>query len=446
MSASPSPWTEILPRREAITVEEFQPLVAAEATPLLQLGNGVLQRPPDQWRQRQIYLLSRLSNDFETWLDDFGARENREYHVFRELTALIRWLATAMASLAHLDARLSQYELPDAEWSEQELAPRVRTAALRLGGMIRECFRAYRESWGELGLDWPSGLLTEEEVGEPELLRQLPRDLIEASEAGESPQDGPAAARLASRFLGTCEALASVGQAPESGLEELRRYFTNRQVSEEKIRILEARVHNLQSYYDSHVAGAPEEREHPELRALRGAVSQALHLLEAATALVHLYERHDVYERRGASRELFERLIHEENLLGMILNSFGKMAYECFQRGSTVAAKLVSSLIQQVTADLSLPPDLTLHARPVSLIASIVNQHGTPVEAEIAGQSCNAASIMQLLVLVGSHPGATAIRFRGEETVLDHLASLFEHRLGEDGLDRLPSKLHYLRP
>ena len=58
---------------------------------------------------------------------------------------------------------------------------------------------------------------------------------------------------------------------------------------------------------------------------------------------------------------------------------------------------------------------------------------------------CNAGSILELLVTVGSHPDARQFRFRGDENPLKDIALLFAHALGERGLEQLPECLQYLR-
>ena len=58
---------------------------------------------------------------------------------------------------------------------------------------------------------------------------------------------------------------------------------------------------------------------------------------------------------------------------------------------------------------------------------------------------CNAASILELLVTVGSNPDEKSFVFRGDENPLRDIGLLFQCGLGEDGIDNLPSDLSYLR-
>jgi len=96
--------------------------------------------------------------------------------------------------------------------------------------------------------------------------------------------------------------------------------------------------------------------------------------------------------------------------------------------------------------EVELRDDLVLHARPAALIVGIVNRFGTPVELEVAGKTCNAASILDMMVTVGSHPDVRKYIFRGDENPLRDIELLFEAGLGEEGIDTLPIQLAYLRP
>jgi hypothetical protein len=80
------------------------------------------------------------------------------------------------------------------------------------------------------------------------------------------------------------------------------------------------------------------------------------------------------------------------------------------------------------------------------LIVGIVTRFGTPVELIVDGKRCNAASILDMMVTVGSNPETRHYTFRGDEHPLRHIALLFKAGLGEDGLESLPSDLAYLRP
>jgi phosphotransferase system HPr (HPr) family protein len=115
------------------------------------------------------------------------------------------------------------------------------------------------------------------------------------------------------------------------------------------------------------------------------------------------------------------------------------------QRGRQSAEALLRAYTNLQELVVELPDDLKLHARPAALIVGIVNRYATPVELEVDGRRCNAGSILDVLVTVGSHPDARKYLFRGDENPLRDIGLLFENGLGEHGIDSLPAELHYLR-
>jgi phosphotransferase system HPr-like phosphotransfer protein len=93
---------------------------------------------------------------------------------------------------------------------------------------------------------------------------------------------------------------------------------------------------------------------------------------------------------------------------------------------------------------VEIPFELTLHARPVALIVKIVNHHGTATTCEVGGAECNAGSILEMMVTVGSHPELRTYRFSGDARTLEDIQRLFAAGLGEEGAGSLPPELSYL--
>ncbi|RMH04997.1 MAG: HPr family phosphocarrier protein [Planctomycetota bacterium] len=423
-----------------ISVEEFRPLLAARAQDFLKLANGLFEASPEQWNQRQLYHLYQSTTDLESYLDNYGARENRTYLPIRELIAIARWLSVGMSSLVHLDSRLPSYSFPDPAWVGERLAPTVRTSALRLGEMILRSLEALRETWTETGLSWPDGVMRVDSLAAAGETVRLPRDAVDQVGNEESRALVSRAALVASRFLRLQKHMARSNPRRINGLERLEE-VVQVHCSEAQSRRFEARLHNLQSTYDSLVAGSPEEEKHPVLPRIRSAASTAFHLFEATTALVHLDERHRLDRFRGADGEA---LLDREAFLSIAINDCSVMAYECMTSVAPEAEAFLAQVSERCSRVFRVPDGVSLHARPISLIVSVVNHYRSAVEAEIDGDRCSAASIMQLLVLVGGHSSTREIRFYGDQRVLDDLQVLFEARLGEDGLDGLPESLSYL--
>ncbi|MBT5119206.1 MAG: hypothetical protein HOM34_00615, partial [Planctomycetes bacterium] len=118
-----------------------------------------MESAPEEWSQRQLEHVSQASFELEQFLDDFGARENKNFFKLRELAAFVRWLSHAMGGYVHLHSRLPSYAHADPEWVENFLAPTVRDAALALGEMLLSCAQGFREEWKAAKLDWPTSVL-----------------------------------------------------------------------------------------------------------------------------------------------------------------------------------------------------------------------------------------------------------------------------------------------
>ncbi|MEM9379835.1 MAG: HPr family phosphocarrier protein [Planctomycetota bacterium] len=127
------------------------------------------------------------------------------------------------------------------------------------------------------------------------------------------------------------------------------------------------------------------------------------------------------------------------------LNRLLVCALSFMESGAPLAEALLPSYTTASEARLELGESVLLHARPASLIVAIVQHHGTPVELEVAGARCNAGSILELMVAIGSNPEAREFVVRGDERPLRDLVALFAADLGESGLELLPDSLGYLR-
>lgn len=441
----PTPWAERRPKKQTISTEEFRDQLGQQGEELARLANGLLATSPEAWTQRHLVHLYRSATEVEAFLDAHGARHNEAFYRSREVLAIVRWLSAGLSSLVHLYGRLPDYELANEEWVADTLAPQLRDAALRQGGILQRSLQGLQAEWLRAKVDWPDGELQLEQLAPLAGLVQLPNDRLAQVDAADPQAGGAQGARTSSRFLSLFQAWTSEAASPIQGIDALRTFMQNF-CTEEIARRYEARVHNLQSSYDTRVAGTKEEAEYPDLRMLRGTASLVLHLLENVTALTHLYERHDIYERAGESRALFDELVPEQELLEVVVNDGVVAAYACLRQAEPLARSLLDQLVETVELAVHVPDGITMHARPLSLIVGVVQKYGTPVEIEVAGQTCSAASMMQMLVLIGTYPQERDYLLHGDPRPLNDLKLLFENRLGEDGCDVFPEQIAYLRP
>lgn len=427
---------------EVIQERAFAGLLQTQSQTFFRLSNSLVARDHRGWSKRHLNQLISESDSLESFLDDYGARYNRTYSLLRELVASLRWFASSAFSLAHLSSRFESYNLDGlvSVTELDEVREAIEGSREFLLGMLGRLLETTRAEADKLGLERTPELYPDNDLEALSPRKRLPRNVGQEV----SDDEGQRISEVASKYLASCELLEGLGirriASPDERMQVLGRICT-----EARARVYEATVHNLQSTYDTFIKNTVIEGRDDRLPRLRGHMSTALHLLEAVTFLTHFVERHESGVRSEAAEQEIGKLIDRAEVQAVILNQLLFEGNRLMQLGRGLAEELLHAYtnLQELVVDL--PDDLKLHARPASLIVGIVGHHGTPVELEVDGHKCNAGSILELLVTVGSHPEAARYVFRGDENPLRDIGLLFETGLGEDGLEGLPSSLGYLR-
>lgn len=425
---------EVMPERA------FTALLERQGDMLFRLAETLRERADAEWTRRHFFQLVSESDAVEVFLDDYGAQHNRTYAYFRELVASVRGFALAGFGIAHLAVRLDGYPNVLSTGEASASSDSVRRSLTFLVRTVRQLLAAVQHEAHLLGVTPPTQAFPEDRWKDDGPRRKLARNMGQ----GELESDEQKTAEIASKFVEAAVLFEDLGVRRISGEHE-RESWLQRHCSEERARSLEATVHNLQSAYDTWVKGTTIEAGDARLPKLRGHASAALHLLEAVTQLTHFVERHERKLRDDAIARRLAALVTKAEVRDVTLNHLLVHAAVYMRRGRSVAEDLLPSYTNVQEIDVVLRADVVLHARPAALIVGIVQRYGTPVELEVEGQRCNAGSILEMMVTVGSAPEARSFRFRGDEHPLRDIALLFDHALGEDGLDRLPPELRYLR-
>ncbi|MDP6538042.1 MAG: HPr family phosphocarrier protein [Planctomycetota bacterium] len=427
---------------EIVTEQAFTRSLSVQGEMFFRLANSMLGLDHPGWSRRHLYQVVSEAHALESFLDDHGARDNRTFHQLRELVASIRGLAQAGFCLRHLSGRLESYGVQATLSDEAGGAMEAAIVGARdfVEAGVGSLLKASREEAEAVGVRLPSDGFPSERYLPDSLRSRLPRNL------GEEVIDEEAQriAEVASKYLQVSEMFDGIGVRPLADPEACERFLSQR-CTEEQARVYEATVHNLQSAYDTHIKNTVLEGEDDRLPRLRGHASAALHLLEAVTLLAHFVERHEASDRQEGAVSRIDGLVSRREVRDLTLNALLCWAQRLIEMGRPLAEDLLPSYTNVQELAVELEPGLVLHARPMSLIVRIVGHHGTPVEMEVGGTVCNAGSIMDLMVAVGSNAASTEFRFRGDEHPLRDIGALFEHSLGEGGLSTLPDELSYLR-
>jgi phosphotransferase system HPr-like phosphotransfer protein len=435
-------------RERVITEERFLEILR-EAAPQKELFSfyATLPLDPQRWKKRHCSPVLEKSHAFETFLDDYHVRSNQRFVYFAELNASVRNFADVAHTLNHLDVRFSAYDVRFGEADPEHLdrldAFRADlTRAIRFANeSIVKLLLALRAEALRFGIQVPEltplGGHVPEERGRERLPHDLQRDAVDGQ--------GGAVAVILNGFLQVWERVRRLREAlPKTGGPALRQ-FVRDHFPETQARNFQAAVHNLQSSYDTFVKPTRAHEEIEGLRRLRGHVSLALHLLEVANHLIHFYERHESDEIPGATKARIAGLIAPDLVLEQAVLFAARHAVDALAAAHPLVQQLLPRFVQQQTLDVALPDGGILHARPLSLIVGVVRKHGKPVEIVIDGESSSASSLMGLILFIGRHPDVRRVAFRGDRAPLEDLRLLFEHGLGERGLEQLPAQLAYLR-
>lgn len=425
---------------EVIPESAFAALLQRQGDMLFRLAETLRTRADADWTRRHFFQLVSEADAVEAFLDDFGARHNRSFAFLRELVASVRGFALAGFSVAHLAMRLDGYPNVLSTGEATSSSDSVRRSLAFLVRTVRNLLAAVQSESRKLGVVLPVESFPEDRWKDDGPRRKLARNMGQ----GELASDEQKTAEIASKFVEASDLFDALG-VRRIAAEHERESWLQRHCSEERARSLEATVHNLQSAYDTWVKGTSIEAGDPRLPKLRGHASAALHLLEAVTQLTHFVERHERTMRDDAIAQRMVSLVSKPEVRDVTLNHLLVHAGVYLRRGRSVAEDLLPSYTNVQEIEVGLRDDVVLHARPAALIVGIVQRYGTPVEFEVEGQTCNAGSILEMMVTVGSAPEARRFKFRGDEHPLRDIALLFQHALGEDGLDRLPAELAYLR-
>lgn len=426
---------------EVLSEEDFQPLAKERGERFGRLAHTLLARAPGGWTRRHFYQLIVEADVFEAFLDDHGAAYNRTYRLFRELVASVRGLARAGYAVRHLESRFDSYgtRLSAIPIEEKRFCEAVEEARRFLEESLRGLLAESLEEAARRGVDLSSASFSEDEYITDRSRRRLPRNLD-----GEIQEDEEHyIASVASRYLDVCDLFDELGLGEISSAAERERYLSEI-CTEERARVYEASVHNLQSAYDTYIGDTALEESDDRLPRMRGHISVAFHLLEAVTDLVHFVERHEGARSNEASAKIAE-IVDRDRVVQIAYDNLLAWAVRMIHLGREYAEALVPTYTNQRDLTVEVPDELTLHARPVSLIVKIVDHHGTPVSCEVDGSECNAGSILEMMITVGSNSEARRYIFTGDERPLADIQRLFEAGLGESGLENLPKELEYLR-
>lgn len=424
-----------------IAEEEFQPLLEKEATDFFRSYNFFHSKENSSFFKRFFASLHDASHQLESFLDDYGARNNRCYSYFTEIVGLIRILSEIAYILKHVLIRYPSYTLGDDR--EQFLffhkgAEKILTFCNEnLGDLLEQAIEEYTSN---LGAQVPPEEIVVATIGDEPSKKHLPHNLDEK----ELIQEKQKVAEIATRFLRFSEQFRSFLRDLTDARLEVDHFVLDR-CTEEELEKFETNVRAIQLKYDAHIKNTLSEAKNPELRPLRGHISMVLHTLEIAALFARFRERCTESIKYESICARIAKIIDTEKVILFTGKYLLPNIRKYLENGDRIAAQLLGEFTRVREYSFEIPKNVVLHARPATLIVKIVNHYGTPVSLTIGGESCDAGSMIRVMLTLGNNPGVKTIRFKGDEKPLEDIKTLFQNHLGEEGLDRLPAELDYLK-
>jgi hypothetical protein len=372
-----------------IADEDFHQLIAKRSQKLLGLANylskcessnKILMRP-------LVGELFSQSIQLEELLDAYNARNNCRWCLFRSLTAAIKLFSDVSYELLHIQHSLPAYRLLPIE---RDFAKATEEALKFTGDVLLRAAKQILLRADQLGLPAASRDTSAFSYTEELPSGRLPYDCGTRKVSAVS----ETVALLATAFLNLAAESKDVRAARGATPEEYCRYGSN-SVSEERLRSLELRFHNLQSLYDTYVSGTKAEGLDADLAVLRGHISVVFHLLKTATLFAHHYERHLNKELCDLAKQQ-DPLVSIEALLAVLMEY--SITYIDLYIGSAehLCREMLRRYAEVGQVEVPVPHYRGFHVRPSTLISKLVLHYGSDVRMQLDDEEYDASLPLEL--------------------------------------------------
>jgi hypothetical protein len=396
------PWVRLtritaVSEEQLLSDEAFRSLLASRTRELLGLALYVRRH----FGQRGCFtkpLLAALLSEattVEELLDAFGVRHNRRWYPLRTAVALLKLFSRVSYLLLHILHFLPTYSLLPIEGNFERATRRTLSFTCSVVGRGTG---ALLRTVQALGIEAPPAMPSPETFAERLPKGSLPFDRESLKVA--SPEE--TVVHLATAFLNLAEESRFLHIGPKEPGQSYADWIPD-PISEERLRTLEQKFHNLQSLYDTHISDSNVESLDRDLRVLRGHITVIFHLLETATCMAHYCERHILSfsrqgtgDRGGAAMRCPAGVVDPVRLLQALIDYSLAFASRYILRTRGLCHDMLRRYAIQGRISVPVPPYRGFHVRPSTLIARIVSHYGSEVTMELEGEQYNAGITLDL--------------------------------------------------
>lgn len=369
--------------------EQFVALATHHARPVIQLCRFALKQEQNPAFPCRDFLsrLNRAASRLQEMVDAHGAQTNERWFPFREAIAAAKNFSGVTYDVLHIQQSIPRYRL----LSEQSPCSDATAAAIAtLRDTLLTTARTILDRSTSCGVEVSDdGDDFRPCDDEPVAFRlETDRAVRHIDRIGEQ------VVYLATQFLNITEDRDVADVLQDREPEDYDQSIPD-PISEERMRIVEARFHNLQSQYDTYIFESDLEQQNSQLRFLRGHVSIIYHLLAVGTDLVHFYIRHMSTLRRGTQGDV-RFPIEPERLKNLIFDYPLRYAREFMESAVHLCQGMIQDYSEQAEIEVPIPNYRGFHVRPSTLVARIVLHYGSRVTMILDGQEYDAAAPLEL--------------------------------------------------
>jgi len=397
---------------------------------------------------KKIYSkLITSSHILEDFLDFHGAKKNKEWVLYREMSATIQHLSLACYSQRHILNRFKYYSFEDNNHETFKLEAfdtlKILQQSIKLAAPV------VLEEARRLKINIPTTTYDLSYFPGISSVQQLDHNIDDFNAKDQQKEN---LTRIASEFLEIVKDFDQFAFYERYDLKKIKELVPG-QINEVIVRRYEMLIHNIQSSFDSYVVNTKTSSENFKLEQLRSHFSIVFNMLQVTGRLLHYYERHlhdigfkDVYKNVGVSLSEF---IDPDVLLDRAVNFGLFYAWKFLSTGKALASRILNENMETGVIEVGIPKERGFHSRPSLLVAKIVQHYGGEVNMLVNSDIFDAASVLDIQWAGGKikKEEIEIVQFKGDLRALNDLKILATVNYGEDHMGKgipLPIELSYL--
>ena len=366
--------------------ESFGLFISNEMRDLLSLSHLLSVQTSIENIQRPIIGKLHLeATRCEEIMDYFGSKQNKYWYPFRQTIAVTKSFTTIAYNLFHVKKTAPLYNLKEVDGDFLNDTDKVLNIIIK--SLIQNASTMMKIASKKKITIENKGYLIES------FTELFPEGKLQKNRKRRKTRfPSSVAINLATSFLNLAEESKSLKIYKKISKRNYRGCIPEI-ISEERLRILENKFHNLQSIYDTHLQQSDIAQHDKSLPVLRGQVSVVYHLLETATVLVHYIERHANYFSR---KWKFKKHIEESQCLSVLMEYFISYCDRFIVSSQEVCRTVLRQYSITASITVNIPNYRGFHVRPSTLLSKIVLHYGGNVKMELNDQVYDASMPLEL--------------------------------------------------